>query len=210
MAETTVVKLDVPEKIPIEFKLGDRLIDGVIVRPIMYAAFVESVQDTLTMRAPSTFEAKLKRNRMHKQSTFYIGNAQTQVNIEDLAQLPIRVAQNILKKIEDSDNASPGKITRQGNGIDSSAVFELGTAIPGKPSIKELEFHAKTYGDIEDVMAQATGLQQSLMMIRTIAKPIGTSLMALPSWAVSQITMADGFAIMNTVLPLFIESPEDS
>lgn len=209
MADTTVVKLDVPERIPIEFQLDGKLIDGVVVRTLMFAPFVDAVQETLGMQSPSTFEGKLKRNRMHKQATFYVGNAVVQVGRDELARLPIQAARAILKKMEDIEQPA-GKIIRQGDGIDKSVVFELGTAIPGKPAIKELEFLARTYGDIEDVLSASSGLQQAMMLIKTIAKPVGTSLMTLPSWAVTQITMDDGYAIMAHVLPLFTGSPEDS
>src|SRR5262245_1781721 len=88
-----------------------------------------------------------------------------------------------------------------------SIVFELGTAIQvqGKSPIKEVEFVANTYGDVEDVMAAANRIHQALMMLSTLAKPLGSSLSTLPSWAVGQITTSDGFAIANEVVPLFLE-----
>lgn len=213
-AQAQVVKLDVPEKIPISFQLGERMIDGVVVKSISFPAFVDCVQSTVNMKSPTTFEGKIKRNRLLKQTTFYIGNAATPVGSDDIVRMPIPAARAIFKKMDELENTLPrGKIIREGDGVDKALTFELGTPIPvgaGKAPIKELEFFAKTYGDIEDVLAANSGLAQTLMLVTTIAKPLGTSLSLLPSWAVSQLTLEDGYAIMLDVLPLFIESPEDS
>jgi hypothetical protein len=51
---------------------------------------------------------------------------------------------------------------------------------------------------------------QTAVLLSTIAKPLGTTLTALPSWAVAQITVADGVAISRTILPRFLGSPVES
>ncbi len=56
-------------------------------------------------------------------------------------------------------------------------------------------------------MVAPNAAQQTLTLISTVAKPLGTSLTRLPSWAVAQITVADGWAIMRDILPLFLEPP---
>jgi hypothetical protein len=106
----------------------------------------------------------------------------------------------------------PGKIVRDGDGIDKAIVYELGTPISvgqGKPPIKELEFQASTYGDVEDVLAVDAPIQQAAVLISTVAKPLGTSLSLLPSWAVNLVTVADGVTISNHVLPRFLGSPDE-
>jgi hypothetical protein len=77
----------------------------------------------------------------------------------------------------------------------------------GTETIEELEFQAKTYGDIEAVLAENDGGLQSLLFIENLAKPITSNLklQALPSWAVNQITPVDGLFIANTVMPRFLE-----
>jgi hypothetical protein len=52
-------------------------------------------------------------------------------------------------------------------------------------------------------------MQQALTLIATLAKPLGTSLSLLPSWAVNQITITDGFLISNQVLTRFLGSPDE-
>jgi hypothetical protein len=59
-------------------------------------------------------------------------------------------------------------------------------------------------------MSAGTGLQQALLLISTIAKPLGTSLTQLPSWAVNQVSATDGLMISNDVLPFFLGSPDES
>jgi hypothetical protein len=164
------------------------------------------------MTSPNTFEAKLRRNRLAKQVVFYVGNTIVPVTPIDLLSMPIPVARVLIDKLDESDGKA-GKIVRRGDGISEAIVYELGTPISGgqgRPQIKELEFLAQTYGDVEDIMAAGTGLQQALLLVTTIAKPLGTSLTQLPSWAVNQISSVDGLAISNDVLPFFLGSPDES
>lgn len=213
MAESSVLKLpEPPEKLQIAFPLGDRNIDGAVIKPLTLPAFVDCVLDTRTMTSPNTFEAKLRRNRLAKQVVFYIGNSVTQVAPEELVRMPIVTARTLIDKLDANDGPS-GKIVRKGDGISEAIVYELGTPISGgqgRPQIKELEFLATTYGDVEDIMAAGTGLQQALMLCTTLAKPLGTTLSQLPSWAVNQISASDGLTISSDVLPFFTGSPDES
>jgi hypothetical protein len=213
MAEAAVAKLpSAPEKLEIAFPLGDKVIDGAVIKPLSLAAFVDCVLDTRTMDTPTSFEAKLRRNRLLKQVVFYVGNAVVPVPSNDLLRMPIPVARKLIDKLDAGDGPA-GKIIRKGDGISEAIVYELGTPIPGgqgRSMIKELEFLATTYGDVEDIMAAGTGLQQALLLVTTIAKPLGSAMQQLPSWAVSQISANDGLAISNEVLPFFLGSPDES
>jgi hypothetical protein len=213
MAEATVTKLpDVPGRIQISFPLGDRVIDGAMVKALSLPVFVDCVMETRTMTSPTSFEAKLRRNRLARQVVFYMGSAVVPVTPDELLRMPIPVARVLIDKLDEAD-APAGKIVRKGDGISEAIVYELGTPISGgqgRPQIKELEFLAQTYGDVEDIMAGSTGLQQALLLVTTIAKPLGSNLQQLPSWAVSQITASDGLAISNDVLPFFLGSPDES
>jgi len=213
MAEAAVAKLpNAPEKIEISFPLGDKVIDGAVIKPLSLPAFVDCVLETRNMDTPVSFEAKLRRNRLMKQVVFYVGSAVVPVPSSDLLRMPIPVARKIIDKLDKGDGPT-GKIIRKGDGISEAIVYELGTPIPGgqgKSMIKELEFLATTYGDVEDIMAAGTGLQQALLLVQSIAKPLGSNLQTLPSWAVNQISANDGLAISNEVLPFFLGSPDES
>ena len=102
--------------------------------------------------------------------------------------------------------AQSGKIIRDGDGINKAMTYELGTPIStgkDKEPIRELEFHAATYGDIEDVMAADSAVQQTALLIKTVAKPLGSSLLRLPDWALNVITVADGVTISNWCCRVF-------
>lgn len=205
-ATVTPIKL---EKIPINFQLGDNVLDGAVIRPMTFKNFVDYIVEANAMREPQTFEARLRRVRLTKQITYYINGTVYPVAALDVIKLSISDARKLLDRIDDNEG-SAGKIVRDGNGIDKSVVYELGTPIPtgqGKVPITELEFQASTYGDIEDVMAAPDGVQQTMKLIELIAKPVGTSLQLLPEWARNQISVTDGILISRDILPRFLGSP---
>jgi hypothetical protein len=199
-------------KIPISFPLGDKHIDGAVVKPASFSSFADMVSEAQNMKAPKAFNARLRRLQMHRQVTYYTNGSAAQLSIEDVLKMPIPAARTLATQL-DMDESTPGKVIRAGDGIDSAITYELGKPIPtgqGKEPIRELEFLAKTYGDIEDVMAATDQISQAALLISTIAKPLGTSLSQLPSWALNHISVADGFAIVREVLPHFLESPAES
>lgn len=198
------------EKIPITLQLDDRLIDGAVVKPLTFSGFAECISEAQLMREPKTMEGRVRRVRMFKQVTFYADGVVAPVSMVDMLKLPIPSARMITTRLDDSEGKA-GKVIRPGDGIDQAITYELGTPIllQGKDPITELEFSAKTYGDIEDVMAATDQFQQTSLLIATTAKPLGTSLTLLPTWAVAQITLADGVAIMREVLPHFLGLPPE-
>src|SRR5262245_6401963 len=104
MTAEAVVKLGVPERIPILFPVGgERLIDSCVVRPISFQNFIECVNEAQNMTQPKTFEARLKRCRLMRQVTFYSGNATAQVSVEELLRMPISVARVVLPKLDAED-----------------------------------------------------------------------------------------------------------
>jgi hypothetical protein len=64
---------------------------------------------------------------------------------------------------------------------------------------------AKTFGEVERVLGEPIQQLQCVTLLRTVAKPVGVSLLTMPTWAVDQITMADGMMIMDKILPSFLE-----
>lgn len=205
---TPIAKLD---KIPIAFQLGDNLIDGAVVKPITFQTFSECIGEAQGMSAPKTFEGRIRRLRLARQVEYYINGTPIAVTADDIPKMPIPAART-LSAVLDNGEGVPGKIIRDGDGIDKAIVYQLGTPIQtggGKPPITELEFGAKTYGEIEDVMAAPDSIQQTMILIATIAKPTSGTLMQLPSWALAQIKVADGVTISRLILPRFLESPDE-
>jgi hypothetical protein len=207
-----VTKLPTPDRIALgDCELGEKRIDGAVVRPLTFQSFVDLLATAQAMTQPKSWDARLKRLRMLKQVTYYHGNTIVSMAQEDILRLPIPAARLITSKL-DQDEGISGKVIRDGDGIDKAITYELGTPIPlgqGKESIKELEFFAKTYGDIEDVLAADNAMSQAAVLISTVGKPLGTSLTLLPSWAVNLITVADGVTISREILPRFLGSPDE-
>lgn len=209
MAETVTKLPKQPNKVEIIFPIGDTIIDGAVIRPLTFQGFAEAVTAAQAMSQPKTFEARIKRVRMLRQIQYFVGTAQRTVSAEELMRMPIPAARTLSRLMESADEGKPGKIIRPGDGVDQAVTYELGTPIPvgqGKQPITELEFIAKTYGDVEDILAAPDTIQQTILLLQTIAKPLPSTLSALPSWASSIITMADGITISREILPLFTGS----
>lgn len=198
-----------PERLQISFDLNGVVIDGAVIRPISFSAFSDIITAAQQMTEPKLFDARMRRLRMVRQVTYYNGATVVPMNTVDVLKMPIPAARLIAGHLDDGEGAG-GRIIREGDGISGAIIYELGNPIPlgqGKGHIKELEFQAATYGDIEDVLAVDSTIQQTVSLIASVAKPLGTSLSLLPSWAVNQITIADGVMISREVLPRFLESP---
>ena len=188
------------------------MIDGAVVKPVTFAAYMDYIAEAQNLTSPKTWEGKVRRVRMTKQVIYYMATAPVQISMTEVLRMPIPAARDIAAKLDENEGKA-GKIARAGDGVDKAIIWELGTPIPtgqGKPPISELEFLAKTYGDVEDVLAASTTFHQGLQLITSVAKPLGSSLSALPSWAVNQIMFADGFGIVREVLPHFLGSPPES
>jgi hypothetical protein len=199
------------EKIPIMLQLDGSLIDGAVVKPISFANFGGVVEEARLMKDPKTWEGKLRRARMAKQVAFYANGTVVDVSIFDLTKLSIQSARTLIDLL-DRDDGPQGKVIRPGDGIEKAIIYELGTPIriQNKDPIKELEFIAKNYGDVEDIMASVDPIEQANLLIANLAKPLGTTLTTLPSWAVAQITLGDGLTIVRDVLPPFLGTPPAS
>jgi hypothetical protein len=125
--------------------------------------------------------------------------------------IPAFYGSNIVKAVE-SFTGVPGEILSKGDGAFSPMLFKLGTPIKlssneGDIEISEIEFQAKTFGDIENVLA-ADGLEQTIVFIRDCGTPVivnsDKKLMCLPESAIDQISAEDGVAITNKVIPSFL------
>lgn len=205
MAETPTLKM------PLAFIVGDKQVDGITIAPALFARWVQFITEANTLKQPATFEARLRRVRMLRQVTYYLNGVAVPLGAADISQMPIAVARELIDKLETDPIDKAGKVIRPGDGIDKAIGFELGTPIGsrGQKPITELEFMAKTYGEIEDVLAAGDMMSQTMLLITTVAKPVHPSLTLLPSWAIDQIGVSDGFEIARQVLPSFLGSASE-
>jgi len=198
-------------KIPISLQLDGRQIDGAVVKPLSFQSFADCIVAAQAMKQPQSFEARIRRLRLHRQVTYYTNGSAAPVSIEEVLRLSIPDVRTLIARLDDHEGVA-GKIIRDGDGIDKAITYELGTPISmgqGKEPIRELEFHASTYGDIEDVLAADNPIQQTAELIVRIAKPLGSTLLVLPSTALNSVTVADGVMISREILPRFLGSPDE-
>src|SRR5262245_32393570 len=177
-------------RIEVNFQVGDKVIDAVNIKPLTFAQFSDFIGVAQGMKAPSTFEGRLRRVRMQRQVDYLTANKPIALEVDELLKMPVAAAIKISGKL-DSDEGTAGKIIRDGDGVSTAIGYELGNPIPlanGKGEIKELEFLAQTYGDIEDVLAAGDQMSQTLALLKTVAKPVHQSLTSLPSWAIEKIS----------------------
>jgi len=195
--------------LPQPWQIRDKVIDGAVINRLSFQSFSDLIVEAQGMKKPKTLEARLRRLRLAKQVVYYVNGSTTPIDSNDVTMMPIPNAQLLTGRL-DEDEGVVGKITREGNGIDTSIIYELGTPIPvtGKEPITELEFLAKTYGDIEDVMSAGDSISQTVLLIATVARPPG--MLQLPTWAVNAVTIGDGVTIAKLVTPHFLGLPVES
>lgn len=201
-------KIEFPPERHFAFTHEDQIFEviGVKVRPMYFEEYVEIAMEAVDRE--KRVEAQFRRLRIARQCVLATSNGKDLTLTEmDVGRLPIAVARTMLDALPQNDEKA-GVAMEGGDGIQSPILFTLGTPIMATSKgegvgIDELEFEAKTYGQIEDVIAETQKLRQTLELLRTVARPSG--LLTMPSWAVSRVTIADGHAIMDKVLPRFFE-----
>jgi hypothetical protein len=188
-------------------KFGDTVVDSITVKPLYFTELVALWQAASDKPKP---EAALQRLRMIKQVEYKSVDQVFTPEYEQVGQLPIAVAKAIIAALEVGQGVMGKLVSEGGDGTTTPIVYKLGTPIEMKgadgksKAISELEFMAKTYSEVEDVLAADTELGRALALIRDVATPLGVDgLMRLPGWALDRFTVADGLGIMRSVSPVF-------
>lgn len=196
----------------IDFKtpvaIGEESAVKVRVAPLKFKRFVDITRATLQERkGKQKLEPLMLRARIRAQCTFVTSAGKTiLISQEQLTALPVPAAKAIVAALPE-DEGETGELLNDGNGIDSPIHYRLGSPIKGAngKKIEEIEILCKTFGDLEDVLAGDQPLYQTLDLLAAVAKPVDGSMLALPSWALDEITLADGMFILNNVLPRFLD-----
>lgn len=185
-------------------------VSSISVQEIFYAGFAKVwARSQLKVSKSLSAETSLQRERIRSQAHFMVKDKRVVPDDAAITQLPIPVARQIIAALND-DHGTAGEVLNDGDGISKPILYRLGNPIKltGKgetAEIAELEFLAKVYGDVEDVLAADNTLSQTVELIRSVAKPVGVaSLTSLPSWALDRISLADGVIISQRILPGFL------
>lgn len=180
------------------------------VEPITYVNLVR-LGSSLVIKNPRDTAKLMQRKRIFKQVTAYNDKGKATFTEVELSALSPSLGKRISRAVDevlDQPNECEIISPDDADGVSAPILVKLGSPLNmGSESITELEFHAKTYGDIEAVFAEDNAAEQTILFIENMAKPITSDLklQALPSWAVEQISPADGIFISRFVLPRFLE-----
>lgn len=179
------------------------------VRPINWKEFIGIANSVSAKTTREMFTAQQRARLLKQVKSFDSGANELTFTAVELAALPPGIGKKLVKASSDVlDTEGEAVIVNDGDGITTPIVVKLGQPLKmGEESITELEFFAKTFGDIETVLAHEERGTQSVILIETVAKPITSSLklQALPSWASDSVTVNDGSFIAQKVLPRFLE-----
>lgn len=198
------------DKIP--FLADGKSIEKININPIFFKSFTRIAQEVADRSTPEKFNIMNRRARLIHQTELVTSAGDIlKFNEMSLTQLPIVYAKQLDKLLNDGQGDA-GEIVNDGDGISSSVIYKLGTPIKMNANaegltIYELEFMASTFGQIEEAMAESNSAAQAVKLLETIAKPVAIDIpmQALPSWAVDQITMGDGFVIGDKIVPRFLD-----
>jgi len=198
------IKLDIEP-----FAVGEVNIAEVKVTGIKFLEFTE-VWDNASAVNFGNPETALQKQRILAQTEFKTDDGEIfAMGLADLSGIPATVARTIIAHLSVGQGTA-GKVIGNGDGAIKPIQYKLGTPLTMNASgkepvvVEELEFHAVTYGELEDVLAADNNVDKTRFLLRTVAKPVTTAkLTTLPHAMLTQLTVADGVEIMNHVTPNF-------
>lgn len=181
------------------------------VNPISFRKFVDLSVSVYSDDARNRLKL-IQRKRLLVQCKFFDGNGvETPFDDLKITQLPPTIGRNLVtaSNVVLGVEGTPEVISRgeESNGVTGPVLMKLAQPLKSsKEEINELEFHARTFGDIEAAFSESHPMLQTLILIESIAKPVMSSLklQALPSWAVDQLSVIDGSYIAEHILPDFL------
>jgi len=202
------------QTIPVEmpFVHDGKQVSEIVVTDINFVTFTDVVKKASV--GEGSFDVRLARERLITQCSLRLSDDRM-IKLDGLlvSILPIKLAHKLLPLVS-MYTGTPGEIlTPDADGITSPILYKLGTPFAiGRSAtngvendikdIPEIEFFAKTYGEIEEVIAADSPAEQTLALLRKVAKPL--DMMSMPSWMVEQVSVMDGIFLMNKVLPRFL------
>lgn len=183
---------------------------------IKFAAYATLATNAATNLPKDTpFGSAMRTARMIEQATLILEDGtRTKLDYVGAMAMPFPIAKQVIARLyddDDNDEKAGAEIITKGDGISTPIHIKLGNPIAGTSStpgedkaISELEFLVKTYGDIEKAMGEPNALLQAVALLRYVARPVN-GLLAMPSWAVDQVSLSDGNFIAEKIVPAFFD-----
>lgn len=194
--------------------VGDgQRVEKITVRSINFAATARCLAGT-TARGSGESWRKLwlrSRRRLQCEATGADGAVLVLSDI-DMLGMPLVYAKAVQDVLLDLPEPA-GELIQEGDTLGTPALYKLGTPLVMKDGsgaeikIDEIEFSARTLGDIEDCLAELNETLQAVVFMTRCGRPIlsdGGSMSSMPDMLVEQITALDGFQIMDKVVSRFL------
>lgn len=180
------------------------------IAPMYLVAFSRLLASAGADKSPGSYEAKVRRARIVAQVRAVLpSGAEAPISSLDVMSLPIPAARALIAALTEGDGKEGEILSGDGDGVATGPIlYKLGVPISASDGsgsaadITELEFHASTYGQVEDVLAGTDPVEQTLALLRTVARP--PALLMMPTWAIDFVSIADGVKIAEKVLPRFL------
>lgn len=193
-----------------DYKINGKKIVAFEIAPMKFIRFAEIATGAQGKVSPNGSYAAALKTALIQEQTVLIDEAKGRhaLDFVSVMSLPIPLARVIIAEIDGAPDAPVGKIITDGDGITTPILYKLGSPVVAtsagqeKP-IEEIEFLAKTYGDIEQVLAAASPMSQTVALLRFVAKPVG--MLQMPSWVVDLISTEDGVEIMEKITKRFFD-----
>ena len=199
------------------FFIGQVQIAKLVATPLRFVDFVKCIREAhaeMKREGGNNAGKYVNRQRMLAQLQAVDSDGKSRpLTALDVMLLPRAYAMKAIRAL-DASLAGDGEaqVITDADGISAPLLFKLAMPLKmrtpeGEFDVPELEFEAKTLGDIEDVIASDGPADQALALLRKCAKPVGgdVTISELPEWAIAQVSVADGLMIMDKVLPRFLD-----
>lgn len=158
----------------------------------------------------SEVQKHLFRERIKKQvKAFDAAGKEIPLTDAGILAMPLPYAMRLKKDMnaDPDEGVKSCEMLSAGDGMLSPIHIKLGFPLKGAgdKEIAELEFQAQTLGQLEDFVSAGTDFEKTVALLK-VARPVGEdmTLLALPSWAIDQISLTDGAWIMEKVVPSFL------
>lgn len=190
---------------------GDIRIARMVVKGLRFVEFAQTMLEG--SKSAGTQKARLiqiNRLRIAKQTTAYDATGKV-VELDPLkiSVMPWVYATKVKDALDDA-MVTPGSgkfeilsdIKADGAGLLHPIHIKLGEPIKaqGGKDITEAEIQLKDLQSCEELLVVDNPLERAIAILNAAA-PIG--MQAMPSWAIDQISIDDGFAVVNQILPTF-------
>lgn len=190
-----------------DLTIGEKPVTGITVEPLTFKQLESAWLAASAL--PGNADVNLQRQRIQAQTSFMTAEGRVTPDLAQLGQLPVGIMTQVVGALDAGQGPAGEVMKDSGNAVTAPLMYKLGTPLRMRKGdeeieIVELEFHAKTFSDVEVVLATVNQMTATVALIETLANPVTVpSLTRLPGMLVDKVSVPDGLTIMRQVLPNF-------